>query len=359
MSGSRRPLVTARRCSAQLSWRLPPRSRRWRSVRPEDAGIGADPASARELGVGGEALDAGDLADQLGGGQHAAAALGQQLRRERRRPARRARARARRSTRVSSRMRRSSSRAIRTRAVCSARARRPPTRSCQRPVISARGGISSSGQRSCRCQRRSLISAVRCATRRSRWSTSSRTSSSGPASCATGSVSSPSRIAARAIATASIASDLPRSRAELARAGHQLRRHAHDPLAAREQEALQRARRRAGSPRSPTPARRRGRAPSRNRSSNERRLALDRPVGEHAAGRGVDRRDACASACACPPRSRSSAPSLRWDHLTNGSPADTSQSGRCHAPIRSRRRSSDGGGRHNIRRSDHWSTESQ
>jgi hypothetical protein len=38
---------------------------------------------ARELGVGGEALDAGDFADQLGGGQHAAAALGQQPRRER------------------------------------------------------------------------------------------------------------------------------------------------------------------------------------------------------------------------------------------------------------------------------------
>jgi hypothetical protein len=42
-------------------------------------------------------------------------------------------------------------------------------------------------------------------------------------------------------------------------------------------------------------------------------------------------------------------PSLGY--LTNGSPADTSQSGRCHAPIRSRRRSSDGGGRHNHRRS--------
>jgi hypothetical protein len=45
----------------------------------------------------------------------------------------------------SSRMRRSSSRAIRTRAVCSARCRRPATRSCQRPVVSARAGIPSSG----------------------------------------------------------------------------------------------------------------------------------------------------------------------------------------------------------------------
>ena len=38
------------------------------------------PAAARELGVGGEAVGAGDLADQLGGGQRAAAALCEQLR---------------------------------------------------------------------------------------------------------------------------------------------------------------------------------------------------------------------------------------------------------------------------------------
>ena len=56
-----------------------------------------------------------------------------------------------------------------------------------------------------------------------------------------GSVSRPSRSAARAIATASIESDLPRSRADAARAGHELRRDAHDALAAREQEPLQRA----------------------------------------------------------------------------------------------------------------------
>ena len=41
-----------------------------------------DADGAGELGVGGEALGAGDLADQLGGGQHAAAALGEQARRE-------------------------------------------------------------------------------------------------------------------------------------------------------------------------------------------------------------------------------------------------------------------------------------
>jgi hypothetical protein len=82
VSGSRRALETASRCRAQLSWRLPPRSSQWRSVRPEDAGIGADPAVRASFGVGREALDAGDFADQLGGGQHAAAALGQQPRRE-------------------------------------------------------------------------------------------------------------------------------------------------------------------------------------------------------------------------------------------------------------------------------------
>ena len=177
-------------------------------------------------------------------------------------------------------------------------------------------------------------------------------SSSAPASCATGSVSSPSRIAARAIATASIASDLPRSRARLARAGHQLRRHPHDALAAREQEALQRARHvpavlerphalavveptrphqqileRAGA----------ARAPSRRRAT--------------CAGRRHRPPPACASrlCVSAPITIICTVPSLG---LTNGSPVDTSQSGRCHAPIRSRRRSSDGGGRHNHRRSD-------
>ena len=39
-----RPCTTAITCSARLSWRLPPRSRRWRLCLPEDAGIGATPA---------------------------------------------------------------------------------------------------------------------------------------------------------------------------------------------------------------------------------------------------------------------------------------------------------------------------
>jgi len=39
------------------------------------------PAGARELGVGGESVGAGDLADELGGGQWAAPAFCEQLRR--------------------------------------------------------------------------------------------------------------------------------------------------------------------------------------------------------------------------------------------------------------------------------------
>ena len=42
-----------------------------------------DAAGAGELGVSGEALDAGDLADQLAGGQGPEAGFGEQLRRDR------------------------------------------------------------------------------------------------------------------------------------------------------------------------------------------------------------------------------------------------------------------------------------
>ena len=65
-------------------------------------------------------------------------------------------------------------------------------------------GSVSSGQRSCRFHCSVLLSATRVRTRRSRWSTSSRMSSSGPASAAVGSVSIPAASAARATETASI-----------------------------------------------------------------------------------------------------------------------------------------------------------
>jgi hypothetical protein len=54
-----------------------PRSRRWRWVLPSRQGS----VPARELEIGGEAVGAGDLADQLGGRQGAAARQRQQLRR--------------------------------------------------------------------------------------------------------------------------------------------------------------------------------------------------------------------------------------------------------------------------------------
>jgi hypothetical protein len=66
---------------AVLIWRLPPRSRRWRLVLPELTGIGAIPPGAGQLGVGGEPLGAGDLADQLAGRERPEARLGEQLRR--------------------------------------------------------------------------------------------------------------------------------------------------------------------------------------------------------------------------------------------------------------------------------------
>ena len=73
----------AMRWMAALIWRLPPRSRRWRWVRPELAGIGAMPGGSGEFGVACEALGAGDLADELGRGQRSHARLVKQLRRDR------------------------------------------------------------------------------------------------------------------------------------------------------------------------------------------------------------------------------------------------------------------------------------
>ena len=73
------------------------------------------------------------------------------------------------------------------------------------------------------------------------------------------------------------------------------------------------------------------------------RSATKRPVASLTAATVCER--LCVSA---PITIVSTIPSLGH---TNGSPVDTSQSGRCHAPITSRRRSSDGGGRHNHRKS--------
>ena len=65
-----------------LIWRLPPRSRRWRLVLPELTGIGATPAARASLASVAKRCGAGDLADELGGGQRPEAGLGEQVRRD-------------------------------------------------------------------------------------------------------------------------------------------------------------------------------------------------------------------------------------------------------------------------------------
>src|SRR4051812_16909694 len=115
------------RCSAALIWRLPPWSSRWRCVLPELAGIGATPAARASLaGVAkrwAPAISPTSLAAISGPNPGSASNCGAI------RPT---------STvisrsswliaPVSSRRRRSSSRAIRTRIVCCARASRRPMR---------------------------------------------------------------------------------------------------------------------------------------------------------------------------------------------------------------------------------------
>ena len=92
----------------------------------------SDAGGARELGVAGEAGRAGDLADELGRGQRPEAGLAEQLRRDLGDEL----AISASSALIvceSSRMRRSSSRAMRTRIVCSARASRRAMRGPQVP----------------------------------------------------------------------------------------------------------------------------------------------------------------------------------------------------------------------------------
>lgn len=210
VTGSMRARVTAMRCSAQLSWRSPPRLSRWRSRRPEDAGIGAAPAwRAKCPSVGKRAAPA------VRARKVAAVSVPQP--RSASSPGARARTRSRSSrsswatARVSSRMRRSSSRATRTRTVCSLAASRRAMRCSQHARSSAPAGTaaSSSGQSSTSCQRSRFCIRVRSATSALRWSSSSRISALCSSSHASGSVSRPSRSAARATAWASISSDLP------------------------------------------------------------------------------------------------------------------------------------------------------
>ena len=153
------------------------------------AGGGGDRGAAGDAGefcVGGEAVGAGDLADQLGGGQRPAAALGEQLRR------------------VAldeggefcfelvdacgcSRIWRTSSRAIRTRVVCSARARRREVFPSHLAVSAPRAGSRARARGRADASAAVADRCVRAAIRSSRWSTSSRMSSAAPSRCAPGS----------------------------------------------------------------------------------------------------------------------------------------------------------------------------
>ena len=280
---------------------------------------------ARELGVGREAVGAGDLADELGGGQGAAAALGEQLRRvafdergelclelvdARGELADAATSSSRRSSREWSAVRgRAGGEAFPSQLAVSAR--RPGSRARARGRADASAAL--------------LISRVRVATRRSRWSTSRRMSSSAPASCATGSSSRPSLIAARATR--------PRrsSRTCRARAMSGARRPSASARRARParrgRAGTARARRtRAGSPRSPTPAR--GRALRAQRNSFPKLPALARH--RQLAARGAVSASTAAAGVRALVRVRPDhdhlQPSLRlW--LTKRTPADTSQSG--------------------------------
>lgn len=65
---------------ALLSWRSPPRSRRWRWRRPDETGIGATPAKAGEVAVAGKPLRASGVPDQDRRGDRPAAGLGEQAR---------------------------------------------------------------------------------------------------------------------------------------------------------------------------------------------------------------------------------------------------------------------------------------
>src|SRR4051812_6622208 len=323
----------APRWMAALIWRLPPRSRRWRLVLPELTGIGAMPPARGSLAAGGErcAPAISPISFPAGKGPKPTPAsncgASCATRAEISTPSAS-------TAPVSSRRRRSSSRAILTRAVCSVRARRRPIAPDHFFETRPLPGSLSSGQRSCRCQSRSLLIATRLRTSRSRWSTSSRRSSSGPASCAAGSPSRPSRNAARATANASIASDLPRLRAprRASAISFVATRITRSPL--RQQKPLQRTRDMPAVLKRPNPL-----LAHRTRPIEQRDKApladRDRLLTEHLAGCRDDRRDRVRTLVhVCTEHNHSRCP---FTSTEADSPADTACWGRYHAPIKSRR----------------------
>ena len=110
------------------------------------------------------------------------------------------------------------------------------------------------------------------------------------------------------------------------------------------------ARRHAGSPRSPRFAPRRLAEP--RQAARQSPALAPRPSAHLRAGRFPQTpRRRCGSVCGCPLQLRSCLGPFGWLLPPDGPPADMPHLGRCHAPIRSNRGSSGGGGRHNGRRS--------
>ena len=147
--------------------------------------------------------------------------------------------------------------------LCSARASLRARRSSQAGRSRQPAGNSSSGQRSCRCQRSRCWSAERALTMSSRWSSRSLISRAASSRWAAGRVSGPSRRAALATARASIGSDLPAAALAAAALAHQLRGDPDHPLARLRPGSAPALRRHGGSLRSPRPARRRAPRPRR------------------------------------------------------------------------------------------------
>ncbi len=196
----------------------------------------------------------------------------------------------------------------------------------------ASGDAGSSTPSSSRCQRSRWLCRVRSATRSSRWSTSRRSSRSGPSSVATG--RSGSREGGPGdgegvdrVALAGLAD-------RAAGAGHELGRHPDDRLAGAHEIGLQAAGEVAAVLERPAPLRRTGR-PSAAARGGPSGVAPHRLLGELATGlaHGHDRVRALVQIRAEDDHVRVSSS----HEVTEDRSADTAEWGRSHAPIKSRR----------------------
>ena len=270
-----------------------------------------DAGGAGELGVGGEALGAGDLADQLGGGQRADSRARRAAAARAGRPARRSRARARRSWRE-----------LRARTGALGRARSGPASSARRAPGDGRScratSLESSAPRrdlAARARGRADASAaaaessVRDATRSLAMVDSSRMSSAAPVQL---------RRRQRARGPPAARRGRPRARrsGRTCRArGRRAARPAISRGATRTTRSPRAIRNRSNAPdtcrqssiaHTRSPPSRRAQASSRRQPAAADR---DRLAAQPLAGRRIDRATVC-DACVCPPRARSCAPSL-------------------------------------------------